>query len=842
MSSDLHCEDDAGGTIDVESVRMLGCRRPRLIAALCGSAGVLFGTAASAFQYPPLSDDIHTRPIHRPEEWVSGGLHSPGAINQSPAEFGPAPGLWQRAWDGNPASGDQFPLMTPGPLPGGLSPFGFNSSGMQPPVNQPLATMNNPVFGGGQMSNSPSGVDPRQQNANGPFDPNQFDPRFSPGANPGGPVGATWGNPMGLPPGSVSPAIGAKRLQPKMSWTANSRQEPFVGLLGQFARPGTYEIPPHGTTLADLIQAIGGLAKDASGQFRVIRNGQAGQMVTASAAGRYELIPGDLIIAESTQGVTGTASTHERRDRQTSFRDASRQAASSDARQVALLNLIERPVVLKLRNEHATVLELLALLRQDSSLASRIKIVTPSSHRFQGTPRSDATLPDSTVLIFPTSGIDKDRIKDLPEPYRLRRESDRESAVPVREAAPPGSDRGRPPREGTIPQPSPPSMGFWEGSAPLPREATTMEQSKDSAAHVVVDVPPPPSTTPQPSISEAGVRGVPSWSSTSQARTSRDSALRHAPPADEPTNPNAFQTKTVPPPESVVGEPSPPPSSPAPSSTMKPREPSLESNAPLLDSLDSPDREPSRLKPSEPRRTRSIVDADSLFDEEFGDAAPLPPGSAKDSADEAASTASKANSPWSIWPPLLAASIGVLALFGFSLSLRRRTQAEAQASRQPSVPTSLTNPSSPPPVRESTVREPKDRLEEIISGQLQVTRESVPLASQMQFYGRPQPPNVIRLDQGHALPKPHGQESSKATRGTAAMSASSMTAPAPRSNMPPASAKRVDPPEAMAAQITSRSESEPATPTAAAAARREAPLGALDRALSARQRREEPHS
>lgn len=777
-----------------------------------------------------------TRPIHPPEAWVSGGLHSQGAINQSPAEFGPTPGLWQRAWDGNPASGDQFPVMSPGPLPGGLSPFGFNSSGMRPPVNQPPEIMNNPAFGGGQMSNSPSGFDPRQPHANSQFEPHHpIDPRISPGANPSDPVGAAQGNSMGFPPGYLPPATGAKRLQPKMSWTADSRQEPFVGLLGQFARPGTYEIPPRGTMLADLIQAIGGLAKDASGQFRVIRNGQAGQMVTASAAARFEMMPGDLIVAESTQAVMRSASSNERRDRQTSAPDASRQATSSDARQVALLNLVERPIVLKLRNEHATVLELLALLRQDNSLASRIKIVTPSTHRFQGIPRPDATLPDGTVLIFPTSGIDKDRIKDLPEPYRLRRESDAQSPTPDHDAAPPAPNRGSQSAEVTSKQQSPPSVGSWEGSTPLPRQATTTGQLKDSSSHVVIDVPTPPETTPRQSISEAGVRGVPSWTNTPKVRTSRDSAMRLAPPADEPTNPNAFNTKTVPPPESVTDVPAPPP----PSTITKPQETSPESNA---SAGESPDREPSRLKPIEPRRTKSIVDVDSTIGDEvvdvFGDVAPLMPGSEKDSADDAAA-AGKSHSPWSIWPPLLTAGVGLLVLFGFSLSLRRRTQSEVQNSPPPS-PSRSTDTTNLPPA--PTVREPKDRLDEIINGQLQVTKETVPLASQMQFYGRPQPPNVIRLDQGHALSKPHAQESSKGNQRTAAMTTNATKAQSRRTSVAPSVEPRVDQSQPTAAQKPPRSGPVPAHPTVVAAPRRETPIGALDRALSAMQQREETHS
>ncbi|TXT31218.1 MAG: hypothetical protein FD138_2191 [Planctomycetota bacterium] len=158
----------ASTVFESEGMLMPSYRQSCLIAVLCGVGGASWGTAASAFQFPPLSDDINTRQIYSPDAWAGGGFQSSGGFNSSPAEFGPAPGMWQRSPDGNPASGDSFPLMTPGSLPGGLSPNGFNSSGMFPPVNQPAFIANNPAFGGnGQQSFDPNGQS-RNMNGYGP--------------------------------------------------------------------------------------------------------------------------------------------------------------------------------------------------------------------------------------------------------------------------------------------------------------------------------------------------------------------------------------------------------------------------------------------------------------------------------------------------------------------------------------------------------------------------------------------------------------------------------------------------------------------------------------------------
>ena len=312
-----------------------------LITALCGIGGASSGTAASAYQFPPVSDEINTRHMHQPDAWVGGGFQTSGGINQSPAEFGPAPGMWPRTSNGNPASGDTFPLMTAGPLPGGLSPDGFNGSGMRPPVNQPPSIANNPLFGGngqssfgqlpfaqspsnqsqfgqnsaGQMPFGPNGPQGGQApnlnsfGPNGSNDPNQFGPQgpIPYGANAAGQTFAPNWNSSGAPFGPPPQMSSATGMKPKVSWAIDSAQQPYVGLLGQVTRPGVYEIERRGTLLSDLLQNIGGLAKDASGQFRVIRNGRPGQTTSYSGATQFELMAGDLIIADAQPSLLGQA-------------------------------------------------------------------------------------------------------------------------------------------------------------------------------------------------------------------------------------------------------------------------------------------------------------------------------------------------------------------------------------------------------------------------------------------------------------------------------------------------------------------------------------------------------
>jgi hypothetical protein len=116
--------------------------------------------------------------------------------------------------------------------------------------------------------------------------------------------------------------------------------------------------------------------------------------------------------------------------------------------------------------------------------------------------------------------------------------------------------------------------------------------------------------------------------------------------------------------------------------------------------------------------------------------------------DEAEAAADKAGTRWSVWPPIVAAAVGLLALIGFSFSLRRRTLS--------TKPTSQVEIAQPQPANRNPQPGPRrDLLDAIIDNQLPLTEEQVPFTSPMQFHGRPQPPKTIRMDQRHTLPKPH---------------------------------------------------------------------------------------
>jgi len=739
---------------------MASLRWSYVVPILCNVGILTLSTTASAYQYPPLSDDFNTRQIHEAESWIDGEFRSTGNINESPADFGPASGMWQRTADGNPASGDSFQIMQAGPLPGGLSPNGFNGSGMIPPVNQPDYIANNPAFGGRGFGNSGFGNNGQMTNGNNPFNTqyngqanNQFNGPFNAIGGPG--------NNQRRPSGTFD-SNGRPRPRVQQGMSSASSKQPYVGLLGQVARPAVYEITPGRDTLSDLLERVGGLAKDASGQLRVIRNGRPGQSTSYAAAAYFELLPGDLIISDAQVTRNSSFGSTRSGDSASAQSGAASRQASSSYVQIGFVNLLDRPVVLKLKAENANIPAILAMMRQDPGLASEVKIVPPSGQgqRFQNPnqQRFDASLPSETVLIFPPNAVATERLEHLPEPTKLKTDQDVDDA-------------------NQSPQRTPPAQISPDVSL---RQSTLRTPEVESA---VTYVPPPPTFSDESAQeSRFAPQRVGGVRSSTRDQISRDTNMVLAPPADGvpvPFDPNQTGTSRD---QSVGSYPTREvPASNLTHETDSPEAPRASDS--LWNEETNQKAEPSRLKA--PREHRAITEVNGkgkLSDDAFDEIAPNDDAN----ADVASDSKPVIAAAWSIWPPILTAGVGLIALLGFSWSLRCRTQSEWEQPKRPR-PDHDYNRVTAPPVQESrsqaaslqreivaspasvpspvetqfnnalptTAAGKQSLLDSLINNQLPMTEEKVKFASPLQFHGRPATPKNLRLDQGHEVPKPH---------------------------------------------------------------------------------------
>ncbi len=196
----------------------------------------------------------------------------------------------------------------------------------------------------------------------------------------------------------------------------------YFAVMGRVARPGVYELDRRFPSIVDLIERAGGLTSDASGNIRIIRNGRAGQQTFYSPKLRMSLLSSDLIVVNSRDSI-GASSSKVSRIRTDSRTNSSRQAERSSQVELAFVNLIDRPVVLSIRSEHATLPAIVSLLGQFEDVASSVNVIPAYSTHNRGESYKDGStaLPSGSILVFDKSTIDVNRVPGLPKPFPLKR-------------------------------------------------------------------------------------------------------------------------------------------------------------------------------------------------------------------------------------------------------------------------------------------------------------------------------------------------------------------------------------------------------------------------------------
>lgn len=181
----------------------------------------------------------------------------------------------------------------------------------------------------------------------------------------------------------------------------------YIGVLGQVARPGVYKFETASPALGELIDAAGGLTTRASRHLRVVRNGRAGQQMYYAPDTQYQLFSGDLVVVPSKD--------RREADSRSSGRGGVGQSAGSGGGgpvQLALLNLLRRPVVLKVSGRHATVPALVSLLGQSSQAAAGVRVLRPWNVP-TGSDANRKRLASGSVLVFDPASVDYDALPPL---------------------------------------------------------------------------------------------------------------------------------------------------------------------------------------------------------------------------------------------------------------------------------------------------------------------------------------------------------------------------------------------------------------------------------------------
>lgn len=208
-----------------------------------------------------------------------------------------------------------------------------------------------------------------------------------------------------------------------ITWNAGTSGDIFVGILGEIAKPGVYRLDGQSLTLQTVIRRAGGLTDEASGTIRVVRQDRIVESVYFTQQSNNPLLPGDLLIVESARAQAAISRMYDAdpRDRAILARAAEEALKATDSTgvQVAFVNVLDRPVIVKVKHENAKLAQVVQMLDQSVELAQDVRVIGPDRLISQSaTPLPvHATLSNGSVLIFPRNAVNRRKLPTFPIPY-----------------------------------------------------------------------------------------------------------------------------------------------------------------------------------------------------------------------------------------------------------------------------------------------------------------------------------------------------------------------------------------------------------------------------------------
>lgn len=211
-----------------------------------------------------------------------------------------------------------------------------------------------------------------------------------------------------------------------VTWQSPSANgEVYAGILGEIAKPGVYRLEAGGLSLQNVIRRAGGLTEEASGTIRIVRQDRVVESFFFSPQANIALLAGDLLVIESKRTQAALSRQYETDPRMRALYagpgadDRLEKPSSGAGVQVAFLNVLDRPVIVKLKHENARVGHVVQMLDQPIELAQAVRVIGPDRLLAQnGAPQPiDASLADGSVLVFPRNLINRAKLPSFPVPY-----------------------------------------------------------------------------------------------------------------------------------------------------------------------------------------------------------------------------------------------------------------------------------------------------------------------------------------------------------------------------------------------------------------------------------------
>ena len=219
--------------------------------------------------------------------------------------------------------------------------------------------------------------------------------------------------------GGVS-AQGPRSNSKTITWQSPQNSKDIqVGILGEIAAPGAYHLEAGALTVQALVRRAGGLTEDASLSIRIVRQERVAQSLFFSPQADSRLMPGDVLIVESKRSWTAMSKVLDGGPRDNPVRQAGNNSPDPTGVQVAYINVLDTPVIVKLHLDDARLDRVVQMLGQPIELAGAVKVIDPerAANIVAQVASGTLRLTDGTVLIFPKGAINRGKLPSFPKPY-----------------------------------------------------------------------------------------------------------------------------------------------------------------------------------------------------------------------------------------------------------------------------------------------------------------------------------------------------------------------------------------------------------------------------------------
>ena len=211
-----------------------------------------------------------------------------------------------------------------------------------------------------------------------------------------------------------------------ITWQSPTSGDNYVGIMGEIAKPGVYRLDVQSLTLQSVIRRAGGLLDEASGTIRIVRQDRIVESVFFTPNSNGPLLAGDLLVVESKRTQAAVSRYYDPdpqvRAAYAKEADAASRSVSANDVQLAFINVLDRPVVVKVKHEDARLDHIVQKLDHPIELAQSVRVIGSERTMSQsaGPHPIQASLSEGSVLVFPRNAINRNKLPLLPFTYDSR--------------------------------------------------------------------------------------------------------------------------------------------------------------------------------------------------------------------------------------------------------------------------------------------------------------------------------------------------------------------------------------------------------------------------------------